>query len=374
MKFDHYSWRTLLALFLVAPLCFTACSPPKPPAKDVPPVLVAKASLADIPVFINPPPVGHVMAYSTVTVRPQIGGEISEIHFQEGQAVKQGDLLFSIDPRPAQAALAGAKSALARDEAQLANAQIQFEREQKLYEQKIESQDAFDSTRATRDALLATVANDRAAVTNAQLNVEYTQIRSPLEGVTGQYQFHEGNVVKSPDDTLVVINQIHPIYVIFAVPERYLPEIQQEMKTHKIKVTTTYDNQVGPPPEGELVFVDNAVDYTTGTILLKAQFANENNSLWPGQYVQVDLLLHELDQAVVVPTQALQTGQKGTFLYVLNADQTVDERLVTNGPAYEGNTVIENGVKAGETVVTDGQLRLEPQLKVTVKTDDQPAP
>lgn len=373
MKISLLFQRAAICLPLASTFLFSGCTPPKKPSEGLPPVLVAPASLASVPVFIEPPPVGHVMAYSTVTVRSQIGGEISQIQFQEGQAVKKGDLLFTIDPRPAQAALAGAKSALDRDQAQLVNAEIQFKRDEKLYEQKIESQDAFDSTRATRDALLATVANDRASVTNAELNLEYTQIRAPIDGVAGQYQFHEGNVVKSPDDTLVVLNQVHPIFVAFAVPERYLPEIRREMALHTVKVAVTYDNEPGRLAEGNLVFVDNAVDYTTGTILLKAQFNNQDNWLWPGQYVQVRLELRVLNAAVVVPTEALQTGQKGTYLFVLNPDNTVDMRMVTNGPAYDGRTVIENGLKAGETVVTDGQLRLTPKIKVSVKTDEQPA-
>jgi multidrug efflux system membrane fusion protein len=224
-----------------------ACAPKKTEVKELPLVLIAKAGVARIPVLIDPPPVGHVMPYSTVTVRPLIGGTISKVHFQEGREVARGDLLFTIDPRPSQAALEGAQAALARDQAQLANAQVQFGRDQKLVAQKIESQDVLDSSQANRDALIGTVANDQSAVTNAQLNLEYTQIRSPLN-------------VKSPDDTLLVINQIHPIYVAFAVPERYLPEIRHQAALHMLKARVTFENQAGTPPEGDLVFVDNTVD------------------------------------------------------------------------------------------------------------------
>ena len=194
------------------------------------PVLVARAFTTNVPVQIDPPPVGHVTPVSTVAVHSQIGGILQTVHFKEGQEVKKGDLLFTIDPRPPQAALAAAKAALARDQAQLANAKIQFDREQKLFDQKLVSQDEFDTSKAGYDALTGTVAVDQAAVTNAQLNLEFTEIRAPLDGVTGSLQFHEGNVVKAPDDALVTINQIHPIYVQFAVPEQYLPEIQKEMR------------------------------------------------------------------------------------------------------------------------------------------------
>ena len=203
-----------------------------------------------------------------------------------------------------------------------------------------------------------------------ELNLGFCEIRAPFDGVTGSLQFHEGNVVKAPDDTLLTINQIHPIYVAFAVPEQYLPEIQKQMLARTLKVSVTFQNMTVPPPEGNLTFVDNAVDETTGTILLKATFPNEDDALWPGQFVNVTLMLSELTNAVVVPTQAVQTGQNGEFIYVVKPDQTVEERLVTIG-IYDGQTVIEKGLRAGETVVTDGQLRLSPGVVVNIKI---PAP
>jgi membrane fusion protein, multidrug efflux system len=322
------------------------------------PVLTAKAVEKNMPVLIDPPPVGHVLPISTVTIRPQIGGLISAVNFQEGQEVRQGDLLFTIDPRPAQAQLA-------RDQAQLENAQIQFDREQKLFADKLISQDEFDTSKSARDTLAATVQSDK-------LNLEYCEIRAPLDGRTGSLQFHAGNVVKSPDDVLLTINQIHPIYVAFAVPEQYLPKIKQEMREHPLPVSVTYQNMSGPPPMGMLTFIDNAVDQTTGTILLKATFPNDDRSLWPGQFVNVTLTLSELTNAVVVPSQAVQTGQSGQFIYVVttnptNAAPTVEERAVTTSITYDGLTVVENGVRAGETVVTDGQLRLVPGVVVSIK-------
>ena len=331
------------------------------------PVLVAPAVETNVPVQINPPPVGHVMPYSTVTIRPQVGGILNQVHFQEGQEVKKGDLLFTIDPRPTQAALATARANLARDRAQRENAKIQFGREQKLFEQKLISQDEFDTSKAGLDALEGTVAADEAAVTNAELNLEFTGIRAPFDGRTGSLQFHEGNVVKAPDDTLLTINQIHPIYVVFAVPEQYLPEIKREMREKTLKVMATFQN-MDAPPQGELTFIDNAVDTTTGTIQLKATFPNEDNALWPGQFVQVALTLSELTNAIVVPSQAVQTGQDGDFIYVVKPDQTVEQRPVTIGITSQGGTVVQSGLKAGETVVTDGQLRLAPGVKVSIKT------
>jgi multidrug efflux system membrane fusion protein len=337
------------------------------PAGTAPPVLVAAAVITNVPVLIDPPPVGHVVPYSTVTVHSQIGGVISQVHFQEGQTVKQGDLLFTIDPRPAQAALSQAKANLLRDRAQLENAKIQFAREQKLFDQKLVSQDEFDTSKAGMDALQGTVQADQAAVTNALINLEFTEIRSPIDGVTGNLLFYQGNVVKAPDDTLVTINQVHPIYVGFAVPEQYLPQIRSEKKQRQLKVQATFENMNVPPPQGELTFINNTVDEATGTILLKANFPNEENVLWPGQFVNVELTLSELTNAVVVPSPAIQTGQNGEYVYILKPDQTVEERPVTIGITYQEKTVVRRGLAAGETVVTDGQLRLTPGAAVSVK-------
>jgi multidrug efflux system membrane fusion protein len=346
----------------VGGLLASGCSRTVPPAKNAGvPVLTAQAQVANVPVQIDPPPVGHVMASSSVTIRPQIGGCISAVHFREGQEVQKGDLLFSIDPRPSQAALA-------RDQAQLENAQIQFNREQKLFDQKLVSQDEFDTSRATRDTLAATVQAD-------ELNLGFCEIRAPIAGATGSLLFHEGNVVKAPDDTLLTINQIHPIYVVFAVPEQYLPEIQREMRTGTLKVSVTFQNMDGPPPQGKLTFVDNTVDETTGTIQLRATFQNENRALWPGQFVNVGLTLSELTNAVVVPSQAVQTGQNGQFIYVVKPNSTnaalqmVEERSVTTGITQQEKTVVEKGLQAGETVVTDGQLRLAPGVAVNIKNE-----
>lgn len=342
----------------------------KPPAVAAP-VLVAQAITTNVPVQIQPPPVGHVLPVSTVTIHSQIQGMISAVNFEEGQEVKKGDLLFTIDPRPSQAALDQARAALERDAAQLAYAKINFAREQKLFDQKLISQDELDTNRATQDALAGTVAADRAAITNAMLNLDYCQIRSPVTGRTGSLQSHVGNVVKAPDDTLLTINQIHPIYVAFALPEQYLPEIKKQMKRQPLAVMATFDGLTGPPPTGELTFVDNAVDPTTGTLLFKATFPNADSSLWPGQFVSVSLTLSELTNVVVAPSQAMQTGQSGPFVYVVKPDQSVEQRPVTTGINYQNGTVVQQGLAAGESVVIDGQLRLAPGVKVEVKNSNK---
>ncbi len=348
------------ALAVVAALLVNGCSGgAKKGAGAGAPVLVAQAVETNIPVLINPPPFGHAMPYSTVTIRPQVGGVISRVHFQEGQEVKKGDLLFTIDPRPMQAALA-------HDKAQLENAEIQFTREQKLFDQKLVSQDEYDTSKASRDTLAATVQTD-------ELNLGFCEIRAPFDGRTGSLQFHEGNVVKSPDDTLLTINQIHPIYVAFGVFEQYLPEIKREMRDKTLKVQATFEN-MGAPSQGELTFIDNTVDPTTATIQLRATFPNEDGALWPGQFVQVVLTLSDLTNAIVVPSQAVQTGQDGDFIYVVTPDQVAEERPVTIGITYQGETVVQSGLKAGETVVTDGQLRLEPGVKVSIKSPEISGP
>ena len=359
----------LMTLTIAAAALMGGCSrgDTKPGAAGTP-VLTATVICTRVPVRIDPPPVGHVMPYSTVTLRPQVGGVIRSVHFKEGQEVKKGDRLFTIDARSMEAALGAARAARARDTAQLENAEIQFRRAQNLLGQKLISQEEFDTSTAAREALRGTVAADAAAVANAELNLEYTEIRAPFDGRTGALLFHEGNVVKAPDDILLTLHQIHPIYVAFAVAERYLPEIQRQMREQSLTVTAAYENRDGALPRGTLTFVDNAVDMATGMIQLKGTFDNEDNALWPGQFVQVTLTLSERTNAMVVPSQAVQTGQSGQFIYVVKPDQTVEQRPVTLGSAEGDLIVVERGLLAGEQVVTDGQLRLSPGMKVNAKS------
>ena len=333
------------------------------------PVLVMKAVEKNVPVQVSA--IGNVTPCSTVTIRSQITGKLQEVHFKEGQTVRKSDLLFTIDPRPPQAALDQAKANLARDAAQLENAKLHFDREKELFDSKLVSKEEFDNARAEMDVQQGILQADQAAITNAMLNLAYTSITSPIDGLAGSQLVFAGNIIKSPDDAMLTINQIHPIYVSFAVPERYLPAIRRELGRKPLKVETSFTGMTGPPARGELTFVDNTVDTTTGTIQLKATFANEDNVLWPGQFVQVVLTLSELSNAIVVPAQAVQTGQNGQYVYVVDKDQTVEERPVTIGVGYNGETVVQSGLKAGEIVVTDGQLRLAPKLKVSFKSADQ---
>jgi len=334
------------------------------------PVLVAKAVETNVPVQISA--IGNVTPCSSVTIRSQITGKLQEVHFKEGQTVKKSDLLFTIDPRPAQAALDQANANLARDAAQLENARIQFEREKKLFDSKLVSQEEFDNARAAMDVQQGVMQADQAAITNAMLNLAYTAISSPMDGLAGSQFVFVGNIIKSPDDAMVTINQMRPINVTFAVPERYLPEIRREYARQPLKVATSFAGMTNTVPEGELTFVDNTVDTTTGTIQLKGTFANEDSALWPGQFVQVMLTLAELPKAVVVPSQAVQTGPEGQYVYVVDQNQMVDQRPITIGAGYKGETVIESGLKVGETVVTEGHLRIAPKMKVSFKAAGQP--
>jgi len=309
-----------------------------------------------------------VRAYSLVSIRSQITGPITKVHFKEGQEVNVGDPLFTIDPRPYEAALNQARANLERDIAQMISARLEFERTSNLFESKIASSQDYDSAQAAYQAMQATVAADHAAVTNAQVSLGYTDIRSPIEGRTGNLIVKAGNVVKAPDDVLLTITQIHPIYVAFTVPEQNLAAIRQQSRQSDLQVEAVVPGEANHPVVGELTFLNNMVDTNTGTILLKGTFVNTNDVLWPGQFVQVSLTLSNLVNAVVVPSQAVQTGQQGEFVFVVKSDQTVDTRPVITGVTYEGQTVLSSGVKPGETVVTDGQLRLAPGTKVSTQT------
>jgi len=339
---------------------------PGPGAGAPVPVLATQAVEKTIPVQIGA--IGNVQPINMVAVKSRVTGHVTEVHFQEGQEVRRGDLLFTIDPRPLQAALEQARANLARDQAQLENAQVEFDREKKLFEARLISQNEFDTARATLDMAKGTVLADQAAVTNAALNVEFSAIRSPLDGRTGSLLVQLGNDVKADDTVLLQINQLRPIYIAFAVPEQYLSRIRQRMREGTLKVEVAIPGETNAAPRGELTFIDNAVDTTTGTIQLKATFPNTGEALWPGQFVDVALTLSEEPNAVVVPSQAVQTGQNGEFIFVVKTDQTVEMRPVTLGVALPGETVVQSGIKAGETVVTDGQLRLVPGSKVNIKS------
>jgi multidrug efflux system membrane fusion protein len=260
---------------------------------------------------------------------------------------------------------------LARDQAQLENANAQADRYSKLFESGIVSKEQYDTFRTNSDALAAAVRADKAEIERAKIDLDYCTIRSPIDGRTGSLLVHSGNIVKSNETVLVVINQIVPIYVSFTVPEQYLAEIRRHMADGTLGVIATTREDEQRPVAGTLTFVDNSVDSTTGTIRLKGSFLNQERRLWPGQFVNVALKLSTQPGAIVVPSQAVQTGQSGFYAYVVKSDLSAELRPVVPGSQVGGETVIEKGLQPGESVVTDGQLRLYPGAKVEVK--GQPA-
>jgi len=353
------------ALALTVPACTQA--PSRAQAPESVPVLVASVIRKDVPVEIAE--IGTVQAYATVGIRAQVGGVLEKVGFREGQDVRAGDLLFSLDARPYQAALKSAQAALARDTAQLETARREVERYAELAKKEYVNQDEFDKIRTNASSLDAAVRADEAAVEKATVDLEYCTIRSPIGGRTGQLMVNAGNVVKANgDDPLVVINQIEPIYVAFAVPELSLPEIQAHAGSGPLEVQAALAEGGGEAHAGTLTFVDNTVDRSTGTVRLKATFPNHDRTLWPGQFVDVRLKVSIRPNALVVPTQALQTGQQGPYVFVVKGDQTVESRKVTPGAAVGRETIVEKGLEVGESVVTDGQLRLVPGTKIVIKT------
>ena len=329
------------------------------------PVTIAAASLATVPVQVHA--IGNVEAYSTVSVKAQVAARIEKAYFTEGQDVRKGDLLFTLDRAPFDTALQQAEANLAKDQAQLENARAEAERYTQLFQDGIVSKEQYDSMRTNADALAASARADKAAIDKARIDLSYCSIQSPIDGRTGALLVHPGNLVKDNDAVLVVLNQIHPIYVTFSVPEQHLTDIKKCRATGPLTVEAAVPNQEQNPSRGVLTFIDNAVDSTTGTIKLKGTFENPDNRLWPGQFVNVALTLRTEPNAVVVPSPAVQTGQAGQYVFVVKQDITVEYRPVVVASSIGNETVIQKGVAAGETVVTDGQLRLVPGMKVTIK-------
>lgn len=364
----HFSGRAAAGL-LIFPLMLVlgACSAKKEALKAKPlvPVIVATAVQKNVPVQIRA--IGNVEPYNTVQIKAQINGQIDRVHFREGQDVRKGALLFSIDPRPFEAALKQAEAAQAKDRAQSNYTKEQVRRYGALLKDGIVTQDQYDQLRANADSFDAAIAADRAAVDNAKLQLAYCSIRSPLDGRTGNLMVQAGNLVKANDvPVLVTINQVSPIYATFSVPERDMVDLRKYLgKGIKVEAFVTGDE--GKPESGSITFLDNTVDTSTGSIKLKATFANSGRRLWPGQFVSVVISMTNIDNAVVVPTRAIQTGQQGQYVFVVKADQTVEQRPVNVGVVVNGETVIASGVSASETVVTDGQVRLIPGAKVEVK-------
>ncbi len=329
------------------------------------PVMTQPAEQKNIPLQVRT--IGNVESYNAVTVKPMVGGEVAGVYFKEGQEVKKDDLLFKIDSRPYESALKQAEATLAKNLAQARNAEEQAKRYAILVQKEYVSRDQYDQLRANAEALAAAVDADKANVENSRLLLSYCTIKSPINGRAGAVLVNAGNVVKANDVALTMINQIVPIYVTFAVPEQNLSDIKKYAALRELKVDAVIPGDEQKPARGELTFIDNAVDRATGTIRLKGTFENRDKRLWPGQFVDVILTLTMEPNRVVVPSQAVQTGQQGQYVYVIKNDMTAELRMVTPGRIYQNGTIIEKGVAAGEKVVTDGQLRLTPGAKVEIK-------
>jgi multidrug efflux system membrane fusion protein len=393
----YWDGRTSLsvAALLIGSCLATGCaskSAPPPRQAEGVPVVVATVSQRTVPVDIQV--IGNVEAYATIGVKSQVGGELTIAHFREGDFVKKNDVLFTIDPRMLDAQVKQAQAMLERDKAQLSLAEANLARDvaqekytrdqaaryRNLFQKGVISREQYDQFQTGSDVQIeavhadkaavesshAAVAADDAALRNIEVQLSYTEIRSPIDGRTGNLMIKQGNVVKANDVDLVTINQLQPIYVTFTVPEARLADIKRYMAQGKVKVLAN-------PPDsndtqtGDLSFIDNSVDATTGTIKLKGTFENAGRKLWPGQFVRVTLRLGASRDALLIPTEAVQSGQEGQFVFVVKRDMTVDARPIVAGARVEKEQVIEQGLKPGETVVTEGQLRLVPGVRVKVQ-------
>ena len=334
-----------------------------PPAA---PVGVATVQQRDFPVYLTG--LGSVQAFNTVDLKSRIDGQIMQVNFQEGQDVKQGDLLIQIDARPYQVALQTANANLQRDEAQLNNAKVQYERMKALYAGGVIAKQDLDTQEASFGQYEGTIAADRAAVDSAKLNLSYTRITSPINGRIGLRQVDIGNYVQASSTTpMVVITQLHPIAIVFTLPEDQLQAVRQRMKQGTLAVDVYGRDDQTRLSTGKLLTIDNQIDQTTGTAKLKAVFENPENSLWPNQFVNVHLLLETRKDALTMPASAIQRGPQGTFTYVVDAKNTVQVKPVQIALTQGNTVVIESGLQAGDRVVTDGQEKLQPGSRVNVQ-------
>jgi multidrug efflux system membrane fusion protein len=361
-----------LLLITVAMASLTACGKKdqaqaaNASARPAAPVVVAVAEQRDVPVQLSA--IGNVESYQTVQIRSQVNGQIQSIFFKEGQDVHKGQLLFQLDKKPFQADLEKAQGMLQHDEAQAANSRLQAERYNVLEMQGVASKEQADQVRAQAKADASAVYADKAAVDAAKVQLQYTDIKAPIDARTGALLMNVGNLVKANDTPfLVQLNQVTPIYATFSIPENQLDAVRK-FAAGNLKVLAFPKGQNTNPAEGKLTFIDNGVDMQTGTVKLKATFANKDRRLWPGQYVDVVLNLSTRKQAVLVPTKAIQTGQQGQYVYVVTPQSTAESRNVETSGTYQNSTVIAGGVSAGEKVVVDGQLRVAPNAKVLVQS------
>ena len=362
--------RCLICGAITFSIGLTGCSGREARPIQPVPITAAPAVIQSVPLALDF--VGTVEPIESVAVKAQVGGVITNVNFSEGQEVRAGQLLFQIDARPFQVYLDAAAAQLARDKAQAANAEIQAGRYADLVKKDYVTQEQYDAARTQAEMFKSVVQVDEAAVEQAKLNLAYASITAPIFGRTGSLLVKKGNVVKANDAALVVINQMRPIRISFAIPGDQLPLVRKYSARAKLEVhVKSSRNGNSGEVKGVLTFLDNSVDTSTGTVILKAEFANEGGALWPGQFVDTELVLTVEPAVLTVPAGAVVTGQEGTFVFVISADKKAQKRLVKVNRTLDSTVVIDEGLRAGEMVVTDGQMRLIPGAVVEIKSSLQ---
>ncbi len=367
-KNHNMTSRSRALLSVLTLLASSACSERARPPQPAVPVTVAKAEERPVPFEVTAP--GTVESIRAVALASQVSGVVTSVKFHEGDEVTAGQVLFQLDQRPYRNALQQAEAVLARDLVGQINAQRQVDRYQALAKSEYVTDEQYQALKATADGLAATLKSDSAALDNARLNLEYTTIRAPISGRTGSLLIKEGNLMRAPGTgSMVLLNQTKPIQVRFSVPASYLPEIRQR-QGENLKVRVTPGNDAHAALMGELAFVDNAVDTTTGTIMLKGRFDNAEGVLWPGQFVTATLVLY-VQNSIVVPAPAVMNGEQGPYIFVITPEKKAATRPVEVGRTVEDVVIVTKGIAIGETVVVDGQLRLTPNARVDIKSDSE---
>ncbi len=361
MKFSR-----LLLFVLAGSLLGSAChrKATGPAAKPARPVTAAKAVARDVPLYLDE--IGNCTAFEAVTVKPRVGGALVAIRFKDGQEIAPGDLLFEIDARPYRAAFEQAKATLAQDRAKAEYAKIQVQRNEDLRQKKVIAPQEYDSLKSAADAAEATVQADEAALEAARLNLDFCRITSPIAGRTSKRAVDPGNIVVANTTELLLIQRQDPIYVDFTVPEEALQQVRQYLAKGTLKVQVIFPNDPGKNREGQFDFLDSGVQTNSGTVRMRAFLDNKDRFLWPGQFVNVRLVLDTLKDSVLIPSEALQVGQDGPFVFVVKADNTVELRQVQPGQRQEDQVAITKGLGAGETVVVTGQVSLAPGAAVKI--------
>ncbi len=358
-----------IAAIGAAAMALSGATTPKTASRPAPgpvPVMAAKAEAKDVPIILRG--LGTVTAFNTVMLKSRVEGAITQINFKEGQYVHTGDLLIQIDPRPFQAVLDQAQANLAKDQATLANAKVDLARYQDLLKHSFAPEQQVATQNTTVQTTQAAVQSDEAMIKAAQLNVDYAAVRSPIDGVTGIRQVDIGNLIQTGgQQNLVTITQIEPIYVIFTLPEADIGRVRQAMNEGTLKVEAYASDDKRKLSEGVLDLIDNSVDQATGTVKLKAEFKNADRVLWPGQFVNAHAVLRTIQNGVTIPSAAVQTGPNGTFTYTIDEQSKVSMQPITIVQTESNSALVGDGLKSGDQVVTAGQFRLQPGIKVQVE-------